>query len=153
MLIYEIDTVLAVEPKADGLAGSVAAPCVNMENVEDLAALVAIGAGGTGTAKLQVEACAASDGSGNEAIPFKYKKSTSGDSFTAVADATAADGVTTTAGTNDQYMLGVRAGQLPIGKPWVRVISTEVANDPVVAAITYIAKPKHQTDPLPSILV
>lgn len=152
MLIYELDTVLGLEPKADGLSGTVTTPCVNMENVDDLAALVALGAGGTGTTVITVEACSASDGSSPTAIPFKCKVATSGDSFAAVEEVAAA-GKTTAAGTNDQYVVGVRAGQLPIGKPWVRIKCVESVDSPINAAIILLAKPKHQTDPLPSILV
>jgi hypothetical protein len=151
MLIYELDTVLGLEPKADGLAGTVTTPCVNMENLDDLAALVALGAGGTGTTTITVEACSASDGSGNEAIPFKCKTSLSSDAFAAVEDVAAA-GKLTAAGTNDQYMVGVRAAQLPIGKPWVRVKCVEGVDNPINAAIILLGKPKHQKDPLPSIM-
>lgn len=152
MLIYELNTALGLEPKADGLSGTVVTPCVHMENLEDLLGLIALGAGGTGTTKIQVEACTLSDGTGNEAIPFKYKSSTSGDSFGAVAEATAANGVTTVAGTNDQYAVGVRAGQLPIGKSWVRIKCTEVVDSAINATIILIGRPKHQTDPLPTML-
>jgi hypothetical protein len=105
---------------------------------DDITFKLDIGAGGTGTGKVQVEACDNAAGDNAEAIPFKYKKATTGDTFGDVTDATAADGFTTTAGTGDQYVFGVHAKDLPQGKPCLRVKLTEVANDPVFGCLTAI---------------
>jgi hypothetical protein len=128
-------TVLMHAAASDLFNGNPDGVGVNLTKFANLCAHLGIGAGGTGTAKVQVVAAEDANGTNAEAIPFKYDKATVGDTFGALTDAVAADGVTTTAGTGDQYRLYVRQRQLPDGKPFVFVRLTEVVNDPVVAEV------------------
>lgn len=98
------------------------------------------GAGGTGTAKLQVTA-EKRDGTGAEAIPFYHRASAVG-VFEPLGDLVKADattGFTTLAGANKQVVVEVPGVGVPEDKPIVRLKITEVANSPVNAGVMAIA--------------
>lgn len=88
----------------------------------------------TGTAVVTVLAATLADGTGAEAVEFKYRKKTTGASAVmgAVTDATAS-GFTTTANEDTIYEIELESAKLPADKPFVALKLTEGVNDPVTA--------------------
>lgn len=151
--LQDLHLVLGLTPAADRFNSNPVGDYVNMGLARELMGVLGIGAGGTGTGKIQVLAASDNTGTGAEAVDFKFRKCTSGDTFTAIANAAAADGVTTTAGTDDLYQVLVDAADLPEGKNWVAIQVTEVANDPVVAFLLYVlGKVQYIREPKQSVL-
>lgn len=129
--------VTGLMPVADAFSGTVYSDAVRMNFFQRCNFLYIKAVGATGTATLTVEACSAADGTGAEAIPFKYYKNgdtTASDSMGAVTSA-AATGIITTAGSNQLYDIQVDAKDLPADKPFVRLKSVEVVDSPVLGAI------------------
>lgn len=144
--------VMASVPATDKFAGTLNTTAVHMKNYRRGAAVVLKGAGDTGTTKLTLEACSASNGTGAEAIPFKKSVCTTGDAFSALADVPAA-GFDTTAGANQMYVLEYEAQSLPEGKPWVRVTGVEQTDSPCAGAVIFIlSNPGYVSEILPSAL-
>jgi hypothetical protein len=93
----------------------------------------------TGTAVVTVQAASSDAGASAEAIPFRYRKKTTGASavWGSVIEA-AASGFTTTANEDTIYEIEVKGDGLPEGKPFVAVKLTEGVNDPVTACVIAI---------------
>ena len=108
------------------------------------------GAGGTGTVKIQAQACDDFTPSNTVDIPFKYRVNSTGDTWGALTDS-AATGYTTSAGANKKVAVEVDARQLPEGYNKVRIKLTEVVNDPCLAGLSYIlSKPRNSMAVLPT---
>ncbi len=127
-------------------------------NYHDECTFVVHQAGGTtGTATLTIEACSAADGTGAEAVPYKYQvgadgAGAGGDAVGALTDAAAA-GFTTTAATDRLYLLSVKASALPAGKNFVRLKCTEAVNDPVNGAVEILlSTPRYQGSDAPTVI-
>lgn len=92
----------------------------------------------TGTATVTVLAASDSSGTGATAVPFRYRKKTSGvssDAFGAVTEVTAT-GFTTTANEDTIYEIELEVARgLIEGKPWVALKLTETVNDPVTGSV------------------
>lgn len=144
--------VTVVAPSADVFDGNPAGKPVRLDNAQKVLHLLSIGAGGTGTATITMEKCDNAAGDNAVAIPFKYRKATTDDNFGALTDATSA-GITTTAGTNDQYLTEVDARDLSVDKPWVRIKLTEVVNSPVVGVCFAVAADfRYGANPMPTVV-
>jgi hypothetical protein len=93
----------------------------------------------TGTAVVTVQAATDAAGAGAEAVPFRYRKKTTGASavWGSVVEASAS-GFTTTANEDTIYEIEVKGDGLPEGKPFVAVRLTEGVNDPVSACVIAI---------------
>lgn len=147
--------VMGLVPVADALAGTVVSDAVRLNLFQRLTAFIIKGAGATGTSTITVEACTIADGTGAEAIPFKYYSNldtAAADSQGSVNQATAA-GFATTAGANQLYQIEVDVKDLPADKPFVRIKCVEVANDPVTAAILLLLhEPKHARASMPTVI-
>lgn len=138
MIFTESNMVVPVlYPDADRYNTSPASDVVNMKLYSHVTFLLTEGAGVTGTAVLTVEECTAAAGTGNTAIPFRYRVASTPDTWGAVTAATTA-GFETTAGANRQYAIEVDAAELSDGYPYVRVQVTESGNAPVDASMIAI---------------
>jgi hypothetical protein len=137
-------------PVADALASTVTSDVVNAGLYGKVAFLVWRGVGTTGTQTLTVQASAANDGSSPTAIPFRYRRMSSGDTMGA-ATAAAAAGFTTAAGGSDLYLVEVDPADTPDGKPWVHLKSVEVVDAAVLAGILILlGDPRYAGDTLPT---
>lgn len=147
--------VTVLQPDADRYDSNPASSCVNLKNYEGVTFLLAEGAGGTGTVKIQVEECTAAAGTGNTAIPFTYQvQSTLGTIGAVTAASSGSTGYTTTAGASKMILVHVRAESLDVGYPFVRLKLTEVVNDPCDAGVIAVLwGPRYASDNLPDPLV
>lgn len=142
--------VMALAPDADRYNTDPATDVVSLAKYEHATFILFEGAGGTGTVKIEVEECTAADGSGNTAIPFRYRLCETGDTWGALT-AAAATGYTTVAGANKMVAVEIDGDELSEGSPWVRLQLTEVANDPCDAAVAVIMSgPRYAEDVLPT---
>lgn len=124
-------------PAADRYNTNPASDVFNMKDYGHILFLLQEGAGGTGTVKIQVEACSDAAGSGNTAIAFNYRISTTTDVWGA-RTASASTGYTTVAGADKLVAVEIDAAELPATLNFVRIQLTEVVNDPCVAALIAI---------------
>jgi len=143
--------VKGIDPVADAFAGSVASDVVNLKNYGHVTFLVYKGVGTTGTSTITVEACSDTTPTTTEAIAFKYRAYTSGDTPGTLQTATAS-GFTTTAGSSQVYAIEVDAQDLAeTGYNYVRLKATEVVDSPVVGAILAIlSEPRYASGSLPT---
>lgn len=148
--LQDVHIVTGLVPAADRYNTDPGGDVVNMANFTDLMVLLDEGAGGTGTAKLQIEACNDFTPSATVAIPFKYQVCTTGDTWGALTDATAANGVTAAAGANKKVRAFIRAEDLPAGYNYVRAKLTEVVNDPCLAGLTYFLSGNRYAQAIPA---
>lgn len=139
---FQIIPVLA--PAPDLFASSQNSAPISMKLLEKLVFIMNIKSGGTntGTGKVQVMACSSFSSSNPVAVPFYYSRKTPGltnDSMVlAPALAVAATGFTTVANENTTYVFEVNQRDLPDGKPYVYVDTTQVVNDAVLGSIVAI---------------
>lgn len=100
---------------------------------------------GTANPTITVEASSDNAGAGAVAIAFRSRKQTDIGTVGALTE-TAAAGVALTAGDDQTLIAEVRPEDLPDGKPWVRVVATEGANDPAVGCISVVMDRPRYTD-------
>jgi hypothetical protein len=122
----------ALAPAADRWNTDPVTDSINLKNHNRLTFLVYQEGGTTGKATVTVLASSDDARTGAVALPFRYRKMTTGTSdtlgsVTAVADT----GFDTTANQDSIYEIEVLSSELPDGKPWVHLKATEAANDPV----------------------
>lgn len=142
--------VSGIKPVADALAGTVTSDYVSLGKYQKLLALLDIAVGATGTTTLTVQCASDSSGTGAEAVAFKYRRCSSGDTLGSITDATSA-GFTTTAGSNQFYVLEIEAADCPADKPWVAIKGVEVVDSPVLAGLTmFLAGPRYGGATLPT---
>ena len=115
-------------------AGATSSDVVDMSGHSHVAFHIIKGIGTTGTSTITVESCDNVTPDTTTAIPFKYRKSTTPDVFTAYANVAAA-GVATTAGSDEIYIVEVNSVDLTTTNQFVRLTLTEVADDPVAGAV------------------
>lgn len=129
----EMAPVTVLQPVADAYNGDPATDIVNLQYFRRALFMLMEAAGGTGTVKIQVQACTNNAGGSPEAIAFNYRLGTDGD-YGALT-ASAATGYTTTAGANKLVLVEVDGDSLPAGKPYVRLLLTEVVDSPCLAGV------------------
>lgn len=117
--------------------GSPATPVIVMRNWAEATFMLEKGTGATGTATITVESCDTVVPGVATAVPFKYRKLVTADTWGAWTDAAAA-GFTTTAGADQAYEINIPADGLVQGDIGVRLKMTEVANDPVHGGLTCV---------------
>lgn len=144
----EIHTVIGIAPVANAFAGTVHSQAVNTAKYRKVAFEYYKGVGATGTATLTLEACTDATGAGATAIPFYYRSyaTASTDVPTITPTLATSAGFTTTAGSNQIYVLEVNsAALLNIGNTYnyIRLTSVEVAASAVLGGINI-----HMCDPL-----
>lgn len=101
-----------------------------------------------GTATITVEACSSAAGSSATAIPFKYRKKTTGaSSVWGAITAVAATGVSTTANEDTIYEITIQDTDLPEAKKYCRAVFTEVVDSPVYGACSILLEGGRYKDP------
>ena len=126
--------VFALAPDADRYDSDPATDIISMALHDEVTFIVQEGAGGTGTATLTVEECDDTTPSNSTAIAFKYRVAQSGDTFGALT-AVAASGYATVAGANKMVQITIKSEDLSAGFPFVRLVLTELVDDPVDAGV------------------
>lgn len=137
-----------IGPVADAFAGTVYSDIVSLSKFKKALILIKRGVGTTGTQTFTVEASDDFSGSNVAAIPFKYRRRSSGDTLGAWTDATSA-GFTSAAGGSDAYIIEIDSDDLPEGKPNFRLKSVEVVDAAVVADVEILlSEPRYAGDVL-----
>jgi len=145
--------VCALLPLADRWDSDPATDVYNLALYDEITFLVCEGAGGTGTTVLTVEECTSAAAAGATAIAFNYRLCASAGSADTWGAWTAAttSGYTTVAGANKMVAIRVRGNELSAGSNYVRVQTTESANDPCDAVImAVLGKPRYAEDVMPT---
>ena len=146
-------TTLLASPVADALAGTIYTDVVSMENYHECYFILSWGVGATGTTTITVESCDDTSATNSEAIPFEYKRVSSGETNTAWTAATTS-GVLTTAGSHQAYIVRVRKENLDAddGYEYVRMKCVEGTNSPILAGcLIMMAKPRYDAAQPPSV--
>lgn len=127
----------ALPPAADRFNTNPASDVISLRNAHSVSFLIWHQGGTTGTGKITVQSCDNVAPSNTTAIPFRYRKMTTGDSDAVgpVVSTSAATGFTTVATENTIYEVEVLACELPADRPFVRLKIDEVENDPVNAVV------------------
>lgn len=127
--------VKGLDPVADAFSGTVYSDVVSMKNHETVEFYIIKGVGTTGTSTITVEACDDNVPTTTSAIAFRYQTVLTGDTHSAMTEATTA-GFTTTAGSSQLYKVSVEAQALAAsGYEYVRLKAVEVVDDPVLGGI------------------
>ena len=109
---------------------------VSMKDHNRVLFIVVWGVGTTGTIKFTVNACDDVVPTTESAIPFYYRITAAAGAPGAITRATAADGVTNTAGSNQLIEIEVLAEDLAAsGYSYVRLKHDEVTNDPILGGV------------------
>jgi hypothetical protein len=138
MLSEKFAVINCLSPRADRYDTNPAGDYINgkyFDRVEFFLSQTTAGTN-TGTAAITVLAASTDSGTGAEAVPFRYRKKTTGASavWGAITDATTA-GFTTTANEDTVYEIEVDVTSLPETKPFLTLKITESVNDPVTASV------------------
>lgn len=135
----------ALAPAADRWNSNPTTDSISMANHHRLTFLVYQSGGTTGNATITLLASATSTPGSSTALPFRYRKMTTGasDVLGDVTNATDA-GFTTTANEDSIYEIEIDSSDLPDGKPWVHMLCTEATNDPVNGCvIALLSEPRY----------
>jgi len=144
-------SVQALAPAADRLAETVATDIIHMRdwrtitfNIQETVS--------TGRHTYTVEASDDAAGSHRQAVAFRYRECATGDTWGAWTEC-ASTGFTSAA-ADLQIEVSVNSDELYSTYEWVRVVSVESVNDPVVASITAIlTDPRYGMDAPPTAIV
>ena len=139
MLTEKFSIVSLLGPTADYNGSALVSDAVNLKNYDKLTILVAHKGGTTGKSTLTLTASSDASQTGATAIPFRYRRKTTGASsvWSAVSAATSA-GIDTVPAEDTLIEMEVRSSELPDGKTFVNVAGAEGVNDPVVGCIIAI---------------
>lgn len=135
----------ALVPDADALAGTVTTDEIRLAGCSEVVFVLSKGAGALGTSTLTIEVCDDVSGTNATAVPFLYRVSTdSGETYGDLTEATTA-GFTTTAGANQTIQLWapLNAAVSSEQKPFIRMKSVEVVDDPVDAGVVALLLDKN----------
>lgn len=153
-LLENVKVIKCLTPSSDVYNTSPAGEEVNMENYNEVVFCLHQQTAGTntGTATITLQACSDVSGTGAETVAFRYRKIPTGASDTLGAlTEVAAAGFTTVANEHAVYLCHVRAAELPAGKPFIRIKTTEVVNDPVIGAVlAFATAPRYPGATLPT---
>lgn len=114
-----------IADNSDYSTGNPATDVVSLAKHEGVMFIIVKGDGAVGTATITVESCDDTTPTTTTAVAYRYKKTTSGDTegaWTAVAST----GFTTTAGSDQCYVIDVKASELSGTDKYVRLQLTEV---------------------------
>ena len=143
--------VKGLAPSADINNGDPATGVFNIGNASKVIILCHQNSTSTGTATITVEACTDFSATGATAIPFYSREVPDGTSDTASAiTATAATGLTTTAGADVIKLIEVLARDVPVDSPYLRVKLTEVVNAAVIGSVTIMLESRVKSSELPT---
>lgn len=122
----------------------------NMKNFTGCTFYIVKGVGTSGTSTITVSACDDIVPSNRTAIPFRYRKQSTLDTWGAVTAATSA-GFDTTAGSNQVYEIIVDASELAkAGFGYVELTATEVVNSPVVGMVLWVGHEPNNPQNIPA---
>ena len=131
---FELHQVPGIYPIADAYDTSAETDIIKMPG-EGILFTRFDGIGTTGTDTITVLACDDIVPNNTHAIAFKYRVSTTPDTYGAWTEATTS-GFATTAGTNQVYQIWVAAEELAhIGYAYVKVVFTELVNAAVISSV------------------
>ena len=143
-----------IYPVADFMAGTVYTDIVNCQSATGVMFLIFRGdaTAGTETGTVSCQACDNVTPSNTSDVAFRYRISTTPDTWGAWTEATAT-GFTMSAGDNQLYQIFVPAANLAaVGYGYCRLKIVEVVNDPVVGAVLMaVVNPRYQ--PVPATLL
>lgn len=152
LLTEDYHLVMGLSPVADAFADdTVRSDIVNMKNYHSFGGIVFWGVGATGTLKITVQACDDTSATNTTAIPFKYRVITGAinavDTHGTLTQATASDGVTTTAGSHQMVVVEVNAEELgDTGYGYARIAIEEVTDSPMLGGIIlFQGRPRFDT--------
>lgn len=132
-------------PTADYNGSTLDSAAFSLANYELGTILLAHKGGTTGKSTLTVLASTSNAGAGATAIPFNYRRKTTGASavWGAITAATAA-GIDTVPAEDTQIEIFIHSAELPDGKYFVNLHCVEAVNDPVTGCIIAIcSKPRY----------
>lgn len=139
ILSQKVHFVTGIAPVANAFAGTIHSDVVNLAEWNHVTFVVNKGVGTTGTSTLTVEACDDVVPTTTSAIAFKYRRLPDSTNVPgALTDATSA-GFTTTAGSNEKYIIEVDAAQLlASGYGFIRLTGVEVAASAVAGSVDIV---------------
>lgn len=155
LISEKIKFVKGLAPAADRWNTNPSTDVVNAALYKRVAFLATQQGGTTGTVTFTVQACTAADGTGATAVAFRYRVGADGsgalgDAFGAITEATSA-GFASTAATDRQYLIEVDSQALPVGYNYVRLLCTELVNDPVNGCVSILLEePRYGGASLPT---
>lgn len=139
MLTEKQAVVSLLGPTADYNGSTLDSDSVSLANFDDLTIIVAHKGGTTGKSTLTVQASSDAALTGAVAIPFTYRRKTTGaSSVWGTPTAALAAGIDTVPGEDTQIEIHIKSSELPDGKYFVNLHGVEAVNDPVVGCITAI---------------
>lgn len=139
MLSEKLKFCKALAPAADRFNTNPVTDWINTKNAARLTFLVIHQGGTTGVGTFVANASAVAAGSSPTAIPYTYRRMTTGDSDTVAAPAAAtAAGIPSVAAEDTIIEIEIDVSTLPDGKPFVSLTCTETVNDPVNACVIAI---------------
>jgi len=136
-LTDKVHVVTALAPDSDALSGTKATDIISLKDYDSALFILTIGVGATGTTAITVAASDDASGTTTEDIAFTYRRVEDTTSSDIPGDRTTAtaSGFTTTAGSNQKYLIEVQSQDLPEGKPFVKLDLVEAVDSPVDAGI------------------
>lgn len=143
-----------LSPTADFNGSAFTSPYVNMEHFNLLTVIFSHKGGTTGKSTLQLMAASDTSGTGATAVPFSYRRKTTGasDVYGDISAALAA-GIDTVPTEDTIIELFVKSSDLPDGKPFVALKATEGVNDPVTGtAIAILGQSRFKGNAMPTAL-
>lgn len=150
-IVERFKIVPGVAPSSDVYNGNPATVEVNMGKYDRVLFVIDQKTAGTNTGKATVtlESCDNAAGANAAAMAGKYYKNESAASSDDLGAATAftTSGFSTTANKTAQYLVEVKASDLPDGQPFVRLTLTEATDDPVIGSVIAICEAKRCEDP------
>lgn len=135
LFLEQSHTEIGIAAVADFAAADVFSDVVNMKNYGRVVFVAHWGVGTTGVVKLTAQACDDVTPSNTTAVPFYYRINKAG-VFGAVTRATAADGVSNEAASNQVIMVEVLAEDLAAaGFQYVRLSVDETTDSPLLGGV------------------
>ena len=137
-------TEISISPVADFAAGDVVSDVHNMRDHEVVIFETFWGVGTTGVVKLTVLSCDNVTPSNSTAIPFWYRITAKGGTPGAITRATAADGVSNSAASDQLIEIEVHAEDMVAGRAYVQLNVDEPTDDPLLGGVNVrFLQPKH----------
>lgn len=132
--------ITALAPDADRFNGDPSTDIISLKNAGSALFVVSIGTGATGTATITASSSDDVSGSSTTAIPFSYRRVAATGTSDVPGDRTAAtaSGFTTTAASDQKYLIEIQSADLPDDEPYVFLTLTEVVDSPVDASVECI---------------
>lgn len=126
-------------PTPDYNGSALTSDAISMANGDELTILLAHKGGTTGLSTITLKASTNAAQGGAEAIPFRYRRKTTGaSSVWGAISAASASGIATVATEDTIIEINVRSSELPEGKHFVTLHGAEGSDDPVTGCVIAI---------------